>query len=107
RGTHDRLGTSTNADPRLQRTRLRGRVDALAGEGCPERAAPGDRLFLDDLRKEIELLLEELLVVGEGETEQRKGLRERPATEDDFGATARRGIQSRKTLEHPDRVIRT
>jgi len=69
-------------------------------------AAPGHGATLDELRKELGLLLEELLVVGEVESEERERLDARAATEDHLGPPVGRRMKSGEALEYADGIIR-
>ena len=79
--------------------------DVLVAQRRPSRALPRDRTTFEQLSEERGLLLKQLLVVGQVVTEQRERLDAGPAAEDDFSPTARKGVQSRVALEHPDRVV--
>jgi hypothetical protein len=69
-------------------------------------SAPGDLVLGDQLREQVELFLEQLLVLAELVAEQRKRFGERAAADDDFGAAAGDGVERREPLEHPDRIVR-
>src|SRR3569623_458850 len=104
--THHRLRRAADADPRLQPPVLNRREDALVDERRTDRTFPGDRLLLEHLDEQIELLLKQLLVLIERKTEQRNGFGERAAPENDFRAAVRGRIKRRETLKHPDRIVR-
>ena len=61
--------------------------------------------LLQQLREQVELLLEQLLVLAQVEAEQREGFRERAAAEDHLGAAIGYGIEGRKALEHTNRIV--
>src|SRR3954471_21811924 len=72
-------------------------------------AAPGHgfvrAVVLEDLREEIEALLEQDLILIERESKQRERLGEGAAAEYDFGATVRDGIERREALKDAHRLI--
>ena len=68
-------------------------------------ALPGHLFVAQHRHEQIELLLEQLLVLGEIEAEQRKRLGERAAPDGDFGTAVGGGVQRREALEHADRVV--
>ncbi len=105
RGTHDRLGAAADPHPGPQSTVLDRRVDELVGERSAQLAAPGDRLLREERCEEVELLLEELLVLVQLESEEREGLDERPAAEDHLGASVRECVEGREALEDPDGIV--
>ncbi len=55
--------------------------------------------------EEIELFGKRAFVVGQFMAEERKGFRERPAPEDDFGPARGDRIQRGEALEDADRII--
>jgi hypothetical protein len=61
-------------------------VDLEARQGGARRSRPGDGLLGAQPGEEFELLLEQAVVVGQVEAEQREGLRAGPAPEDHLGA---------------------
>jgi hypothetical protein len=63
-------------------------------------------LGLPDAQQQVELLLEQLVVVAQAEPEQREGLGERPAPDDEVDASLRDEVQRRELLEHPHGVGR-
>src|SRR2546428_12054507 len=69
-------------------------------------ARPRDPLSLPDAKEQLELLLEQLVVVGQVVTEQRERLGERPATGHDLGPPTGDEIQRREVLEYTNRVVR-
>jgi hypothetical protein len=52
------------------------------------------------------LLLEERLVIDEVESEQREGLGERAAADDELGTAVRYRVERRELGVHPHRVLR-
>ncbi len=83
------------------------RIDELVLERRADRALPVHRLLRQERSEEVELLLEELFVLAQVEAEEREGLGEGAAAEDDLGAPVRGGIDRREALEDADRIIRT
>ena len=81
------------------------RVDAEAVDGRPGASFPVDRLLRAGLVEELELLLEQDLVVGQVEAEQREGLNEGAAAQHDLGPAVGDGVHGGEALEDPDRVI--
>ena len=68
-------------------------------------AGPGHPLSLPDAKKKLELLLEQIVVVGQVVPEKRKGLGEGAAAGHDLGPPTGDEVQRREVLEYPDRVI--
>src|SRR5262245_55980279 len=99
RRADDGLGTATDTDPCPQRAVLDRRIDLLVRERRPCLPRPCHWCLLEELHEEIELLLEELVVVREVVAEQRIGLRERPATENDLRAAVRDRVDRREPLK--------
>ena len=106
RRADDRLRAAADPDPGGQAAGFGRRKDRLVGERRTDAALPGDRLLLEHVGEEVELLLEQLLVLAQFEAEERERLGERPATQDDLGPAVRHGVERREPLEHPDRVVR-
>ena len=67
---------------------------------------PGDLLRLPQSQEEVELLDEELVVVGEVVAEERERLDERPSPGHDLGASAGEQVESGELLEDTNRVVR-
>lgn len=103
-GAYDRLRAPADADPCGQAV-LGAREDLLVGERRAGAALPGDLLLLQQGGEQLEALLEELLVVGEVEAEQRERLGERPAPGDDLGAALGDRVKGGEPLEDPHRVV--
>jgi hypothetical protein len=93
RRANDGLRAAADADPGFERTVFDRRKDTLIGERWARLALPSDWFVLEDRRKQIELFVKQRLVIAEIVTEQRKGLGEGAAAEDDFGATARDRVE--------------
>ena len=74
-GARDRLRRAAGGDPDRQRLLQRARIDALAVKRRAMPAFPSDQRLGADLKQEIELLREQLVVIVEVVAEQRKGLR--------------------------------
>ncbi len=75
-GAGDRLRRAARRDSNRQRLLPRARIDALANERRAMTAFPRDLRLGADLKQEIELLREQVVVIVELITEQRKGLDE-------------------------------
>jgi hypothetical protein len=87
-GAGDRLRRAAGRDPDRQGLLQRARIDALPVERLAMTAFPRHHGFGPDLKQEIELFREQLIVILEVIAEQRKGLDGRAATGHDLGATA-------------------
>ena len=107
RGAHHRLRAAAHAHPGLERAAFEGRIHRLAAQGRAQLALPGHRLLLEQRREEIELFFEERFVLLQVVAEQRKGLGEGAAAEDDFGAAVRQGIDGGKALEDAHGIVGT
>ena len=101
-----RSGVAANRDPHRQRILERAGVDAGAVERRPMTPGPADVLGVTQLQQELELLDEELVVVGEVVPEERERLDERAPAGHDLGATAREEVERRELLEHAHRIVR-
>jgi hypothetical protein len=64
-------------------------------------------LVSQQAREQIELLLEELLVVAEVESEERERLRQRTATDNELRAAVRDGVEGGELGVHPNGILRT
>jgi hypothetical protein len=71
----------------------------------PGRALPRDRLLVEELDEQVDLLVEEHLVVTQVVAEERKRLGEGAAPEDHLGAPVRQRVDGREALEDADRVV--
>ena len=98
--------SAADADPDRQRVLQRPRVHPLAGQGGAVPAGPGHALGLADAQQQVELFLEQLVVVGQREPEERKRLGERPAAHHEVDPPARQQVEGRELLEHPHRIGR-
>ena len=76
RGADDGLGAAADADPRLELSGLDRRKDALLRQRRPRMAFPAHGIAPEQRRKQVKLLLEQLLVLREVVAEQRKRLDE-------------------------------
>ena len=81
-------------------------VDVLVGQRWSGGPGPGHRAAGEQVREQVELLLEQLLVLLEGEPEQPERLDERPAPDRHLGAPTGEGVESREPFEDADRVVR-
>src|SRR4029077_13552838 len=73
-GPHHRLRAATDTNPGRKVPFRERRSHVLVYERRSKLAGPGHRLVPEQPRKQVELLLEEILVVGEVEAEQGEGL---------------------------------
>src|SRR5882757_7410635 len=92
------LGAAADADPGFQPAVLDWRKHTLVVERRAQLALPVNRLLLQELGEQVELLLEQRFILAEVETEQREGFGERAAAQDHFGASVGYRIDGRKTL---------
>src|SRR5262245_9073836 len=97
----DRLRAATNTDPRAQPAVLNRRVDPLIRQWAAGPPRPRHWLLLEKPDEQIELLFEQRVVFGEVVAEQRKGFRERAASQDHLRPAVRQGVEGRKSLKHP------
>jgi hypothetical protein len=67
-------------------------------------AAPSDLLVITQGEKRVKPLGKELVVVVEGQPEERERLGERSTARHDLGPTLGKQIQGGKVLKHPDRI---
>ena len=81
------------------------RAHELIGERRAELPRPGHRLVAQQADEQVELLLEQLLVVGEVEPEQREGVRQRAAADDQLRAAVRDGVERREVGVEAHRVL--
>ena len=82
------------------------RAEVGVGERGAELARPGDGLVSQQAREEVELLLEQLLVVGEVESEERERLRQRTATDDELRTAVRDRVEGGELGVHPNGILR-
>ena len=99
-------GVASDRDPDRERVLRRPRVDARVVEWCAKAAGPGDVLRLAEAEQQVELLGEQLVVVGKVVAEEREGLDERATTGHDLGATTGEQVEGRELLEDPYRIVR-
>ena len=69
---HDGFGAAADPDPGRKMSGFDRRKHLLICQRRPRGALPGHRLLLDQCREEIKLFLEQLFVIAEIESEQRK-----------------------------------
>ena len=100
----ERLGCAADPDPDRQRVLRRPRVDALAGERRPMPARPRHVRRVPDLQEQVQLLGEQRVVVREVQAEQREGLGEGAAPDDQVDATFGDQVQRGELLKDPHRV---
>src|SRR4029079_16373837 len=104
-GADHRLRVATDGDPHRKRILEGARVYRKTCYRSAMRSAPGDALGFADLEEQLELLLEEVVVVGEVIPEQGKGLGERAAAGHDLGAAVGDEIQRGEILKDPHRIV--
>ena len=104
-GADHRLRRPADRDPRLQWAVGQFRVEFDVVEALRQRPLPRVRTALDQLREQLEFLLEQRLVVLQVIAEQRERLDERAAADDDLRATAADRVERREPLEDADRVV--
>src|SRR5437899_1322435 len=96
---------AADRDPDGKRILEGTRIDRKILERRPMLAGPGHPLSLPDAKKKLELLLEQIVVVGQVVPEKRKGLGEGAAAGHDLGPPTGDEVQRREVLEYPNRVI--
>ena len=69
------------------------------------RTAPRDRSGLEQLGEQIQLVVEELVVLGQVVAEERIGLGKGSAAENDLGTPVRQTVDGREALEDAHRII--
>ena len=82
------------------------RADELVRERRPEVPRPGHGLLAEQAYEQVELLFEQLLVVGEVEAEEREGLGQRAAADDQLRPAVRDGVERREVGVQPHRILR-
>jgi hypothetical protein len=102
----DRVRRATNSDPDWERAVFLAGVDHGVVQQWAEFALPGHCLSGAELQKQIEFLCEQLVVVGQGVTEQRKRLGERAAADHQLGPPVRQQVESDEILEYAYRISR-
>ena len=65
---------------------------------------PGDALVRTNLEEQAKLLIEQLIVVPQVETEERVGLGEGTAPGDDLGTSPRDQVKCGELVKDPDRI---
>ena len=75
-------------------------------ERRPELPRPGHGLLAQQAHEQVELLLEQLLVVGEVEAEERERVGQRAAADDQLRAAVRDGVERGEVGVEPHRVLR-
>src|SRR5262247_541370 len=105
RSAHHRFRAAADADPDAQRTAVDRREYALVLQRRPRLALPGHGVAADQRGKQLELLLEQQVVVGEVVAEQWKGFGEGAAPERHLSATVGGGVERGEALEHPHGIV--
>ncbi|MET4826931.1 hypothetical protein ABH972_004520 [Bradyrhizobium ottawaense] len=106
RSAHHRLRAAADADPGFKPAVLDRGIDQLIPQRRTQLALPAHRLLRQQGSKQVQLLLEQLFVFAQVETEQRKGFSERAAAEDHLGASVGERVQRGKALEDADGIVR-
>ena len=101
----DRLRRAADGDPRGHAV-FGARVDLLVFQWRAQLTGPGDGLLRQQRREQVEFFREQLLVLGQVEPEQRERLDEGTPAENDVRAPLGHGVDRRKALEDPDRIVR-
>jgi hypothetical protein len=100
------LRGAADAHPDGQRILHGARVDPLPHQRRPVTPRPGDLGAPPQAQQQVELLVEEFVVVGEVEAEQRKCFGERASADDELDAPTGDEVDRRELLEHAHRVGR-
>src|SRR5258707_3235391 len=104
-GPDHRLRAAADTHPRREASLWERRTHVLIGEWRSSGAGPGDGLIAEQAREQVELLLEEGLVVGEVESKQREGVRQRTAADDQLCTAVRHRVEGRELGVHPYRIL--
>ena len=104
-GAGEGLGRSSDAEADGQLRLQRPRPDALAGERGTVFALPLDVDLIAELEQEVELLHEELVVVLGVVAEERIGLDEGAAADDDLGAPLGDEVEGGEVLEDANGIV--
>jgi hypothetical protein len=94
-----------NADPGGDPTCLGLGVDVGVDQRRAQLTGPADRLLVEELDEQLELLLEQPLVVDQVVAEQREALGERAAPDDDLDPAGGDALERGEPLVDPDRVV--
>ncbi len=105
-GADDGLRCAANRDPDRQFVLIGARIDATVADGRPVVARPRHTLTLPKSEKQVKLLGEELVIVGEVVTEQREGFDEGPSPGHDLRTPPGKQIERCELLEDADRIVR-
>src|SRR6266404_7517712 len=106
-GPDHRLRAAADTHPRREASRWERRTYVLIVEWRSSGSGPGHGLIAEQAREQVELLFEERLVVGEVESKQREGVRQRPAADDQLCTAIRYRVEGRELGVHPYRILRT
>src|SRR6202165_356448 len=102
-GADHRLWAATDTNPGGKVSNRESRGHVLVYERRSKLAGPGHGLGPEQPREQVELLLEELLVVGQVKPEQGEGLGQRATTDDELCAAVRYGVEGCKVRVDPHR----
>src|SRR5262249_56254241 len=101
---YDRLWAAADTDPGRDVSLGDRRAHELVRERRTEAPRPGHRLPAKKPYEQVELLLEEFLVVGEVEAEEREGGGQRAAADDQLRAAVRGSVERREVWGEPNRI---
>jgi hypothetical protein len=104
-GAHDRLRGAADADPGGDPTCLGLGVDVGVDQRRAQLTGPADRLLVEELHEQLELLLEQPLVVDQVVAEEREALGEGAAPHDDLDPAGGDALERGEPLVDPDRVV--
>ncbi len=103
-GAHHARRRAADGDPDGELGLNRARVDAGVDKGGPMPALPGDPLVAVEVQEQVELLLEQLVVVGEVEAEKRERLGVGAAPGGDLGPSSGDEVDGGEVLEDLYRI---
>jgi hypothetical protein len=104
-GPDHRLRGATDTNPGGEVSVGEGWAHVLVRERGSDGAGPGNGLVPQQAREQVEFLLEERLVVGEIESEQRERLRRGGPADDELGTAVGHRVGGRELGVHPHRVL--
>ena len=103
-GSFDAALRTAGPDPDRQAALRGARRNRGVVQAGTKSALPGDPFGGVKLHQQLEFFLEQLVIVGQVVTEQRKGLREYAASCNDLGAAVGDEVQCGKVFEHRNRI---
>lgn len=105
-GAHDAGGGAADGDPHRQLALDGPGVDAGVDQRRAVTTGPRDLLVAVELDEQVQLLLEQLVVVGQVVAEQREGLGVGTASGGDLGPSAGDEVDGGEVLQHLHRIGR-